>query len=65
MRKLLLNRKYRLKKDLPDQTYGKIPQGMTVTFLCSNSGTAKFRLPNGKNIGIPEREALACVEEQN
>jgi hypothetical protein len=41
----------------------KIPQGMTATFICNSGGVAKFKLPNGKQVGIPEKSALNLVEE--
>ncbi len=63
MRKFQLNKKYRLKQDLPNQSYGRIPQGMVMTFICLNSGIAKFRLPNGKQITIEEKKALTVLEE--
>jgi hypothetical protein len=36
---------------------------MTVTFVCNNQGCYTFKLPNGKNIGIPEKTALTIIEE--
>ncbi len=58
-----MNKKYRFKQDFADTALGKIPQGMTATFICSNAGCAKFKLPNGKQIGIPEKSALTIMEE--
>jgi hypothetical protein len=58
-----MNKKYRFKQDFPDAILGKIPQGMTATFLSNTSGSCKFRLPNGKQIGIPEKSALNVMEE--
>ncbi len=60
--KLVMNRKYRFKQDFSDATLGKIPQGMTATYLTNAGGSCKFRLPNGKQIGIPEKSALNVME---
>ncbi len=61
--KFAINKKYQLKKDFTDIALGKIPQGMTATFVCSSNGSCKFKLPNGRQIGIPEKLALTFVEE--
>lgn len=58
-----INKKYRLKQDFADATLGKIPQGMTATFISAIGGSCKFKLPNGKQIGIPEKSALNLMEE--
>ncbi len=58
-----INKKYRLKQDFPDAMLGKIPQGMTTTFVCNTGGSCKFKLPNGKQFGIPEKSALNLMEE--
>ncbi len=60
--KFVLNKKYRLKQDLAERKYGKIPQDMTVTFVNHNAGLTIFKLPNGKQIEIPEKTALATME---
>jgi hypothetical protein len=61
--RFVINKKYRFTKDCADPTVGKIPQGMTATFICSAAGNAKFKLPNGKQIGIPEKSAPTVLEE--
>jgi hypothetical protein len=61
--RFVINKKYRLKKDFTDTAIGKIPQGITITFICTTAGSAKFKLPNGKQIGIPEKSALTIIEE--
>lgn len=58
-----INKKYRLKQDFADAALGKIPQGMTTTFVNSTGGSCKFKLPNGKQFGIPEKSALTLMEE--
>jgi hypothetical protein len=58
-----INKKYRLKQDFTDAAIGKIPQGMTATFVASTSGSCKFKLPNGKQFNIPEKSALTLMEE--
>ncbi len=63
--KLAINKKYQLKQDIVDATLGKIPQGMTVTFIASVSGNARFKLPNGKQFGVAEKTALAIIEESH
>ncbi len=57
------NKKYRFKQDFPDASLGKIPQGMTATFISNSEGIVKFRLPNGKQVGIPEKTALNLMEK--
>jgi hypothetical protein len=61
--KFIRNRKYRFKQDFPDPAFGKIPKGMTATFISNISGNVKFKLPNGKQVGIPEKSALTLMEE--
>jgi hypothetical protein len=61
--KLAINKKYRLKQEIIDATLGKIPQGMTVTFITSVNGNARFKLPNGKQFGVVEKTALTVMEE--
>jgi hypothetical protein len=61
--RLAINKKYRLKQDFADATLGKIPQGMTITYVASSCGSCKFKLPNGKQYGIPEKLALNLMEE--
>ncbi len=61
--RLAINKKYRLKQDFADATLGKIPQGMTATFISTISGSCRFKLPNGKQFGIPEKSALNLMEE--
>lgn len=63
--KLLRNRKYRFKLDFQDAILGKIPQGMTATFLLNTSGSCKFRLPNGKQIVISEKSVLNVMEDMH
>ncbi len=58
-----INKKYRLKQDFADATLGKIPQGMTATFVSTAGGSCKFKLPNGKQFGLPEKSALNLMEE--
>ncbi len=58
-----INKKYRLKQDSVDATLGKIPQGMTATFASSAGGSCRFKLPNGKQFGVPEKSALNLMEE--
>jgi hypothetical protein len=65
MPKFLRNKKYKLKQDFVDTIYGKIPQGMVVTFICITTGIAKFKMPNGKHIGVPEKTALSVMEYLN
>jgi hypothetical protein len=60
-----MNRKYRFKQDFSDATLGKIPQGMTATFLSNTGGSCKFRLPNGRQIGVPEKSVLNVMEEMH
>jgi hypothetical protein len=61
--KFTINKKYRLKQDFADAALGKIPQGMTATFVSSAGGSCRFKLPNGKLFGIPEKSALNFMEE--
>jgi hypothetical protein len=61
--RLVINKKYRLKQDYTDAALGKIPQGMTVTFVSGTAGSCKFKLPNGKQISIPEKSALSIMQE--
>ena len=58
-----INKKYRLKQDFADVALGKIPQGMTATFVSASAGSCRFKLPNGKQFGIPEKSALNLMEE--
>ncbi len=58
-----LNKKYRLKQDFVDAGLGKIPQGMTATFVSNTGGSCKFKLPNGKQFGIPEKSAFNFMEQ--
>jgi hypothetical protein len=58
-----INKKYRLRQDFTDTTLGKIPQGMTATFIAATSGSCRFKLPNGKQFGIAEKSALNLMEE--
>ncbi len=58
-----INKKYRLKQDIADVTLGKIPQGITATFVSNTSGSCRFKLPNGKQFGVPEKSALNLMEE--
>lgn len=61
--KLIPNKKYRLKQDYADATLGKIPSGMTATFVSNTCGSCRFRLPNGKVFGVAEKSALVLVAE--
>ncbi len=61
--KFIINRKYCFKQDFPDVTFGKIPQGMIAVFVSSAEGRCRFKLPNGKHVGIPEKSALNVMEE--
>ncbi|MCL2360035.1 MAG: hypothetical protein LBH74_03305 [Nitrososphaerota archaeon] len=58
-----INKKYRLKQDFTDAALGKIPQGMTVTFIATNAGSCRFKLPNGKQFDVAEKSALNLMEE--
>lgn len=58
-----INKKYRLKQDYTDAALGKIPQGMTATFVSCTNGSCKFKLPNGKQLSIPEKSALTLLQE--
>ncbi len=58
-----INKKYRLKQDFTDAILGKIPQGMTATFVSNAGGSCKFKLPNGKQFGMPEKSALTLMQE--
>lgn len=58
-----INKKYRLKQDYTDAVLGKIPAGMTCTFVSSAGGNCKFKLPNGKQITIAEKSALSIMQE--
>ncbi len=58
-----INKKYRLKQDYTDAALGKIPQGMTATFVSCTSGSCKFKLPNGKQFSIAEKSALNLLQE--
>jgi hypothetical protein len=61
--KFVHNKKYRFKQDFSDAALGKIPQGMTAMFVSDVGGSIKFKLPNGKQVGIPEKSALSLMEE--
>ncbi len=61
--KFVMNRKYRFKQDFLDAAFGKIPQGMTATFVSTTGGSCRFKLPNGKTVGVPEKSALTLMEE--
>ncbi|MFA5573265.1 MAG: hypothetical protein GX799_03955 [Crenarchaeota archaeon] len=58
-----INKKYRLKQDYTDAALGKIPAGMTATFLSCTAGSCKFKLPNGKQISVAEKSALSLMQE--
>ncbi len=58
-----VNKKYRLKQDITDAVLGKIPQGMTATFISCTGGSCKFKLPNGKLLTVPEKQALSILQE--
>jgi hypothetical protein len=62
--RFVINKKYRLKQDFADATLGKIPQGMTATFVSNIGGSCRFKLPNGRQFGISEKSALNLMEEQ-
>ncbi len=57
------NKKYRLKQDHTDAALGKIPAGMSATFVSSVGGSCKFKLPNGKLFSLPEKSALTLMQE--
>jgi hypothetical protein len=61
--KFIMNRKYRFKQDFLDTALGKVPQGITATFVSTTDGSCRFKLPNGKNVGIPQKSALNLMEE--
>ncbi len=61
--KFVMNKKYRFKQDFLDTAFGKIPQGMTATFVSTIDGSCRFKLPNGKNVGIPQKSALNLMED--
>ncbi len=61
--KFIINRKYRFKQDFLDTAFGKIPQGLTATFITNANGRCKFKMPNGKNVEVPEKSALNIMEE--
>jgi hypothetical protein len=61
--KLVINKKYRFKEDFMEPTLGKIPQGITAKFVCNTTGCAKFKLPNGKHVDVPEKSAYTFLEE--
>jgi hypothetical protein len=58
-----INKKYRLKQDYTDAVLGKIPAGMTFTFISCTAGSCKFKLPNGKLLTIAEKSALTIMQE--
>ncbi len=58
-----INKKYRLKQDYTDAALGKIPAGMSFTYLSVTGGSCKFKLPNGKLLSIPEKTALNIMQE--
>jgi hypothetical protein len=58
-----INKKYKLKVDYTDAALGKIPAGMSFTFMSSTGGSCKFKLPNGKLLTIPEKQALTIMQE--
>ncbi len=58
-----INKKYRFKQEYTDAALGKIPQGMTATFISVTGGSCKFKLPNGKQFSIPEKSALTLMQE--
>jgi hypothetical protein len=61
-RSFVINKKYRFRQDYSDASLGKIPQGITVTFISNCAGFAKFKLPNGKQVTIQEKTANTIVE---
>jgi hypothetical protein len=61
--KFIINKKYRFKQDFLDSTFGKIPQGMTATFISSTNGSCRFKLPNGKQVAVPEKSATSIMED--
>ncbi len=61
--RLIANKKYRLIQNHNDAILGKIPSGMTATFVSNTCGSCRFKLPNGKVFGVPEKSALALVAE--
>ncbi|MGD6806334.1 MAG: hypothetical protein ACQCN4_05185 [Candidatus Bathyarchaeia archaeon] len=58
-----INKKYRLKQDYTDAALGKIPQGITATFVSCTAGSCHFKLPNGKSFSMPEKSALNLMQE--
>jgi hypothetical protein len=61
-KRFVINKKYRFRQDYSDTSLGKIPQGITVTFISNCAGCAKFKLPNGKQVTIQEKTANTIVE---
>jgi hypothetical protein len=61
--KFIANKKYKLKQDYADATLGKIPNGMAATFVSNTCGSCRFKLPNGKVFGVPEKSALTLMAE--
>jgi hypothetical protein len=61
--RFVINKKYQLKQDYTDATMGKIPQGLTATFVSNTGGSCRFKLPNGKVFGVPEKSALTIMQE--
>jgi hypothetical protein len=61
--KFVINKKYRFKRDYSDTSLGKIPQGLTATFVCNFAGCSKFKLPNGIQVAIQEESAPVIFEE--
>ncbi len=58
-----INKKYKLKVDYIDTALGKIPAGMSFTFISCTAGSCKFKLPNGKLLTIAEKQALTIMQE--
>ncbi len=58
-----INKKYKLKVDYADAALGKIPAGMSFTFISCTAGSCKFKLPNGKLVTIAEKQALTIMQE--
>ncbi len=61
--RFIANKKYRIKQDYADAVLGKIPGGMTATFVSNTGGSCRFKLPNGKVFGVPEKSAPTIMAE--
>jgi hypothetical protein len=61
--RFIAKKKYQLKQDYTDASLGKIPGGITTTFVSNTCGSCRFKLPNGKVFGVTEKSALTLMAE--